>query len=162
LLGQISQKTNCVKNQRVDLFPEMFQQVQQLTGRDFTKFVSSKGVFRSSDFHSLDEMSSHNLSRHHSWLNAGRSELRSSLLHYQDCKRRASSTTSACILVPRNRRGSVGSIMRRWIVVLEIPTGQLIHVWKDGKLHQEKSRYAIVMVGRVNTARLLDMCGNHG
>jgi hypothetical protein len=26
---------------------------------------------------------------------------------------------------------------------MEIPTGQLIHVWKDGKLHQEKSRYAM-------------------
>jgi hypothetical protein len=54
LLGQISQKINCVKNQRVDLSPEMFQQVQQLAGRDFTKFVSSKGVLHSSYFHSLD------------------------------------------------------------------------------------------------------------
>jgi hypothetical protein len=26
---------------------------------------------------------------------------------------------------------------------MEIPTGQLIHVWKDGKLHLEKSRYAM-------------------
>jgi hypothetical protein len=26
---------------------------------------------------------------------------------------------------------------------MELPTGQLIHVWKDGKLHQEKSRYAM-------------------
>jgi hypothetical protein len=26
---------------------------------------------------------------------------------------------------------------------MEIFTGQLIHVWKDGKLHQEKSRYAM-------------------
>jgi hypothetical protein len=67
--------------------------------------VTSKGVLRSSDFHSLDVMSSHNLSGHHSWLNAGRSELRSSLLQYQDCKRRAPSTTSACILVPKDRRG---------------------------------------------------------
>jgi hypothetical protein len=57
-----------VKNQRVDLSPEMFQQVQQLTGREFTKFVSSKGVLHSSDFHSLDEMSFHDLSGHHSWL----------------------------------------------------------------------------------------------
>jgi hypothetical protein len=28
LLGQIGQMTNCVKNQRVDLSPEMFQQIQ--------------------------------------------------------------------------------------------------------------------------------------
>jgi hypothetical protein len=49
--------TNCVKNQRVDLSPEMFQQIQQLTGRDFTKFVGSKGVLHFSDPHSLDQMS---------------------------------------------------------------------------------------------------------
>jgi hypothetical protein len=79
LLGQISQKTNCVKNQRVVLSPEMCQQVQQLTGRHFTKFVSSKGVLHSSHFHSLDQMSFHDLSGHHSWLNAV--ELRSCLLH---------------------------------------------------------------------------------
>jgi hypothetical protein len=128
LLGQISQKINCVKNQRVDLSPEMFQQVQQLTGRDFTEFVSSKGVLHSSDFHSLDQMSFRDLSGHHSWLNAVRSELRSCLLHYEDCKRRAPSTTSACILVPRRRHGSVGTLLHRWTVVMEIPTGQLIHV----------------------------------
>jgi hypothetical protein len=66
----------------VDLSPQMFPQVQQI------KFVTSEGVFRSSDFHSLDEMSSHNLSGHYSWLNAGRSELRPDLLHYQDRKGR--------------------------------------------------------------------------
>jgi hypothetical protein len=143
LLGQISQKTNCGKNQRVDLSPEMFQQVQQLTGRDSTKFVSSEGVLHSSDFLSLDQMSFHDGSGHHSWLNAVRSELKSCLLHYQDYKRRAPSTTSACILVPKRRHGSVGTLLHRWTVVMEIPTGQLIHVWKDGKLHQEKSRYAM-------------------
>jgi hypothetical protein len=61
-----------VKNQRVDLSPEMFQQVQQLTARDFTKFVGSKGVLHSLDFHSLDQMSFQDLSGHHSWLNAVR------------------------------------------------------------------------------------------
>jgi hypothetical protein len=86
LLGQISQMTSCVKNQRVDLSPEMFQQIQQLTGRDFTKFVGSKGVLHSSDPHSLDQMSFQDLTGHHSWLNAVKSELRSCLLHYQDCK----------------------------------------------------------------------------
>jgi hypothetical protein len=55
-----------VKNQRVDLSPEMFQQVQQLTRKDFTKFVSSKGVLHCSDFHSLDQMSFHDLTGHHS------------------------------------------------------------------------------------------------
>jgi hypothetical protein len=29
---------------------------------------------------------------------------------------------------------------------MELPTGQLIHVWKDGKLHLEKSRYATMQV----------------
>jgi hypothetical protein len=93
LLGQISQMTNCVKNQRVDLSSEMIQQIQQLTKREFTKFVSSKGVLHSSDPHSLDQMSFHDLAGHHSWLNAVRSELRSCLMHYQDCKRKAPSTT---------------------------------------------------------------------
>jgi hypothetical protein len=60
----------------------------------------------------------------------------------QDCKRKSPSTTSACILVHKLRRGAVGSMLHRWTVVMELPTGQLIHVWKDGKLHQEKSRYA--------------------
>jgi predicted aspartyl protease len=105
--------------------------------------VSSKGVLHSSDFHSLDQLSFHDLSGHHSWLNAVRSELKSCLLHYQDFKRRPPSTTSACILVPRRRHGSVVTLLHRWTVVMEIPTGQLIHVWKDGKLQQEKSRYAM-------------------
>jgi hypothetical protein len=96
-----------VKYQRVEVSPAMFQQGQQLTGRDFTKFVSSKGVLCSFDFHLLDEKSSHNLPGHYSWLNAGRSGLRFGLLYYQDCKRKAPSTTSACILVPKDRRGSV-------------------------------------------------------
>jgi hypothetical protein len=26
---------------------------------------------------------------------------------------------------------------------MELPTGQMLHVWKDGKLHLEKSRYAM-------------------
>jgi hypothetical protein len=76
LLGLISQMTNYVKNQRVDLSPEMFQQIQQLTGRDFTKFVSSKSVLHSSDPHLLDQMSFHNLTGHHSWLNSVKSEWR--------------------------------------------------------------------------------------
>jgi hypothetical protein len=77
--------TECVKNQRVDLSPEMFQQIQQLTGRDFTRFVSSKGVLLFSDPHSLDQMSFQDLAGHRSWLNAVRSELRSCLMHYRDC-----------------------------------------------------------------------------
>jgi hypothetical protein len=120
--------TNCVNNQRVDLSPKMFQQIQQLTGRDFTRFVSSKGVLHSSDPHSLDQMSFHDLAGHHSWLNADRSELRSCLMHYQDCKRRAPSTTSACILVPKHSRGVVGSMLHKWSVVMELPTGQMSHV----------------------------------
>jgi hypothetical protein len=143
LLGQISQMTNCVKNQRVDLSPEMFQQIQQLNGRDFTRFVSSKGVLHSSDPHSLYQMSFYDLAGHHSWLNAVRSELRSCLMHYRDCKRRAPSTTSACILLPKHRHGAVGSMLHKWSVVMELPTGQMLHVWKDGKLHPEKSRYAM-------------------
>jgi hypothetical protein len=130
LLGRISQKVKSVNNQRVDLSPGSFQQDQQLTGRDFTKFVNSKGVLHSSDFHSLDKMSFQDLAGHHSWLNAVRSELRSSLLHYQDCKRRAPSTTSACIQVPRRRHGSVGTMLHRWTVVMEIPTDQLVR-WCD-------------------------------
>ena len=97
MLGHIKQKIDSVKNERVDLPPEMFQQVQELTGREFTKFVTSKGVHHSSDFHSLDEMSSHNLAGHHSWLNAARGEWKPSLLHYLDYKRKAPSTTLACI-----------------------------------------------------------------
>jgi hypothetical protein len=77
LLGQISQMTNYVKNQRVDLSSEMFQQIQQLIGRDFAKFVSSKGVLHSFDPHSLHQIFFHDLTGHHSWLNAARSESRS-------------------------------------------------------------------------------------
>jgi hypothetical protein len=143
LLGQISEITNCVKNQRFDLALKMFQQIPHLTGRDFTKFVSSKGVLHSSDPHSLDQMSFHDLAGHHFWLNAVGSELRSCLMHYRDCKRRASSTTSACILVPKHKHGAAGSMLHKWSVVMELPTGQMLHVWKDGKLHLEKSRYAM-------------------
>jgi hypothetical protein len=64
-------------------------------------------------------------------------------MHYQDCKRRAPSTTSVCILVPKHRHGAVGSMLHKWSVVMELPTGQMLHVWKDGKLHLEKSRYAM-------------------
>jgi hypothetical protein len=135
--------TSCVKNQRVDLSPKKFQQIQQLTERDFTKFMSSKGVLHSSDPHSLDQMSFHDLADHHSWLNAVRSELRSCLMHFRDCKRRAPSTTSACILVPKHRRGAVGSMLHKWSVVMKLPTAQMLHVWKDGKLHVEKSTYAM-------------------
>jgi hypothetical protein len=135
--------TNCVKNQRVDLSPKMFQQIQQLTRRDFTRFVSSKGVLHSSDPHSLDQMSFHDLAGHHSRLNAVRSVLRSCMMHYQDCKRRAPSTTSACILVSKHRHGAVGSMLHKWSVVMDLPTGQMLHVWKDGKLYLEKSRYAM-------------------
>jgi hypothetical protein len=124
---------NCVKNQRVDLSPEMFQQIQQLTNRDFTRFMSSKGILHSSDPHSLDQMSFHDLAGHHSWLNAVRSELRSCLMHYRDCKRKAPSTTSACILVSKHRRGAVGSMLHKWSVVMKLPTGQMLHIWKDGK-----------------------------
>jgi hypothetical protein len=75
LLGKIKQEKNTVGNERVDLPPDMFQQVQQLTERElFTKFVTSRGVLRSSDFHSLDEMSFHDLAGHHSWLNAAKGE----------------------------------------------------------------------------------------
>jgi hypothetical protein len=28
-------------------------------------------------------------------------------------------------------------------MVMELPTGQMLHVWKDGKLHLKKSRYAM-------------------
>jgi hypothetical protein len=59
---------------------------KSITGRHFMKFVSSKGVLHSFDPHSLDQMSFHNLTGHHSSLNAVRSELRSCLMHYQDCK----------------------------------------------------------------------------
>jgi hypothetical protein len=66
------------------------------------------------------------------------------LLHYLDCKGKAPSTTSACILVPKNRHGSaVVSILRRWTLVLEIQAGHMIYVWRDGKLHHEKSRSAM-------------------
>jgi hypothetical protein len=64
-------------------------------------------------------------------------------MHNQDCKRKAPSTTSACILVPKHRHGAVGSMLHKWSVVMELPTGQMLHVWKDGKLHLEKSRYAM-------------------
>jgi hypothetical protein len=91
----------------VDLSPEMLQKVQHLTGREFTKFVTSKGVLRCSDFHSLDEMCSHNMADHDLWMNAGSGELISYLLHYLDCKGNAPSTTSAYRLVRRYRHGSV-------------------------------------------------------
>ena len=143
MLGHIKQKIDSVKNKRVDLPPEVFQQVQESTGREFTKFVTLKGVHHSSDFHSLDEMSSHNLAGHHSWLNAARGDWRPSLLHYLDCKRKAPSTTSACILVPKIRHGSTVFLLRGWKVVLEIQPGQMIYVWRDGKLHHEKSRHAL-------------------
>jgi hypothetical protein len=145
-----------VKHERVHLCPEMFQQIQQLIGRDFTKLVSSKGVLHSSDPHSLDQMSFYDLIGHHSWLNAVRIELRSCLMHYQDCKRKAPSTTSACILVPKHRRhGAVGSMLHKWSVVMELPTGQMLHVWKDGKLHLEKSRYAMqVLYDSVDSKQL--------
>jgi hypothetical protein len=132
-----------VKNQRVDLSPGMFQQIQHLTGRNFTRFMSSKGVLHPSDPHSLDQMSFYDLAGHHFWLNAVRSELRSCLMHYQDCKRKAPSTTSACILVHKHKRGAVGSMLHKWSVVMELPTGQMLHVWKGGKLYLEKTRYAM-------------------
>jgi hypothetical protein len=105
--------------------------------------VDSKGVLHSSDPHSLNQMSFQDLTGHHSWMNAVRRELRSCLLHYQDCNRRAPSTTSACILVPKRRHGAVGSMLDRWTVVMELSAGQMIHVWKDGKLHLEKTTYAM-------------------
>jgi hypothetical protein len=37
----------------------------------------------------------------------------------------------------------VGSVLHKWSVVMELPAGQMLHVWKDGKLHLEKSRYAM-------------------
>jgi hypothetical protein len=40
-------------------------------------------------------------------------------MHYQDCKRKAPSTTSTCILVPKFRRGAVGSMLHKWTVVME-------------------------------------------
>jgi hypothetical protein len=46
-------------------------------------------------------------------------------------------------VTPKLRHGAVGSMLHRWPVVMELPTGQLIHVWKDGKLHLEKARYAM-------------------
>jgi hypothetical protein len=64
-------------------------------------------------------------------------------MHYQDCKRKALSTTSACILVSKHRRGVVGSMLHKWSVVMESPIGQMLHLWKDGKLHLEKLRYAM-------------------
>jgi hypothetical protein len=121
----------------------MFQQVQELTGREFTKFVTSKGVQHASDFHSLDDVSFHNMAGQHSWLNAARGEWRTAVLHYQACKRKDPSTTSACILLPKIRRGSTVRMLQGWKVVLEIQAGQIVHVWRDGKLHQEKSKHAL-------------------
>ena len=132
-----------MKTQRVDLTADMFQTVQDLTGREFTRFVTLEGTKRSSDFHSLADVCSQDLVGHHSWLNVGTGELRSSLLHYVSCKGKAPSTTSACMLVPKRRRGSVGTILRRWTVVMDIPTGHVLHVWKDGCLCQEKVKYAM-------------------
>jgi hypothetical protein len=127
----------------VDLSLEMFQQVQQLIGREFTKLVASEGVLRSSDFHSLDEMPFHDLSDHHSWLNAGIAELRSCLLHYQDCK-------GSGFLY--NLGLHIGTEAQTWICEyyitsmdsdIEIPNGQLIHVWQGGNLYKEKTKYAM-------------------
>jgi hypothetical protein len=53
------------------------------------------------------------------------------------------STTSSCILVSKHRRGSANTILRRLTVVMQIPNGQLIHVWRGGNLHEEKMKYAM-------------------
>jgi hypothetical protein len=38
---------------------------------------------------------------------------------------------------------------------MEIPTGRLIHVWRNGTLHEEKSRYAMqVLYDPVRSERL--------
>ena len=84
-----------MKTQRVGLTADMFQTVQDLTEREFTRFVTLEGTKRSSDFHSLADVCSQDLVGHHCWLNAGTGELRSSLLHYVSCKGKAPSTTSA-------------------------------------------------------------------
>jgi hypothetical protein len=49
-------------------------------------------------------------------------------MHYQDCKRKAPSTTSACIIVPKHRHGAVGSMLHKWSMVKKFPTGQMLHV----------------------------------
>jgi hypothetical protein len=163
LLGQIKPKIDSKKNEMVDLPPELFHKVQELTRQRFTKFVTSKGVQHFSDFHSLDEMSFHDLAGHHFWMNAARGEWRPCLLHYLARKRKAPSTTSACILVPKIRHSSMVLMLRGWTIVLNIQAGQMVHVWRDGKLHHEKSRHALqVLYDPVRSTELLHHISQDG
>ena len=132
---------NNVKSGQVDLTPEMFQEVQSVTGRDFTKFVHSESSTLSSDFNSLHRVCDENLSGVHSWINVQMSQLRSSLLHYHDCKRKDPYATSACVLVPAVQRGMFREMLKHWTVVKDIRAGTPILTVKDGVSTPTVSKY---------------------
>lgn len=132
---------NSVKVGQVDLTPDLFQELQSLTGRDFTKFVQSEGSLISSDFNSLSSVCDQELRGSHSWINVQMSQLRSSLLHYLDCKRRDPYATSACVLVPAKQRGMFRELLRHWTMVKDIPAGTQILTVKDGVSTPTVSKY---------------------
>jgi NAD(P)H-flavin reductase len=54
-------------------------------------------------------------------------------------------------------------MLRGWKVVLEIQPGQTIHVWRDGKLHQKKSRHALqILYDPARSTELLHHIGQDG
>src|SRR3569833_2145262 len=119
----------------------MFQEIQSVTGRDFTKFVHSESSTLSSDFNSLHRVCEQNLCGSHSCSNVQMSQLRSSLLHYHDCKRKDPYATSACVLVPAVQRGMFREMLKHWTVVKDIRAGTPILTVKDGVSTPTVSKY---------------------
>ena len=123
---------NKVKSVLVDLTPELFSELQDVTGKYFTKFVSADGMLLSSDFHSLQGLLDQKLRGNHSWLNLQNSQLKSSLLHYKSEKGKDPYATSACALVPVKMRGMFSELFRGWTVIKEITPGTPIITVQNG------------------------------
>ena len=131
---------------RLDLTPGQFEEIQSVTARAFTRFVVEKDECLSSDFNSLRNVCDVDLCGSHTWLNVQQSELRSSLLHYLNCKRKDPYATSACVLVPAVRRGVFRELLKQWKVVMEIRKGDAIMTVQDGVSTQTAARYHMLVL----------------
>ena len=80
----------------------------------------------------------------HTWINCKSNEqLRESVLHFLECRRRAPYTTSACMLLP-NLHALDRSLLKGWKVILDLPKGSSIkNLMANGNLEDSKSNRVV-------------------
>ena len=111
-----------------DLVPTDFELVESLTGRKFSAGVTVAGKSLATDWSSHASFLKSDVSGKHCWINCREVDhLRMHLDHFLECRRKAPTETSACLLLSHvhavDRR-----LLKGWKVVLNLPKGSVIRV----------------------------------